>query len=392
MKKILLIGALLMLSAMQTLALSIEAVPETLQKGETLILRGNCTSEITLTGKVKENEILNTTIPCETGFFTHRFEVSLLFPSGNAEFNARENQESVHTAVRITQSRESAFYTIEFLSPVEVSVERASTIDLRIRLTENQAPVANARVQSFQLTGSPIPLAPIGNGIYAARIPIPFDTATGNRSLVVTAQSADSAIGGENSLTVPIEPARILVRLESPASTTLFTYTTTRFEAGITYADGSPLQNPVVTLRINGEEHALTPQTDTRFAFETRFFPNQIGKKQAVLLARDSADNTAEYRTEVFITESIIDSGLRIAPYALAAVLALGIAFLVVIPRIKTKKTIQGTNRRLDQIESDITTLQTAYFEKHAMSSEAYQKKFNSLEKEKSELQKKLNT
>ena len=253
-------------------------------------------------------------------------------------------------------------------------------------------PVTDASVHSWQMDGTPITLSHVENGIYSTELAIPFDTPTGSNTITITAQNAAHSFVGEQTLLQNIKPARIQLTLKSPSRQSLVVLQENEFEVHATYANGNPLQGPIVVLAINETQTQLQPSGADTFKLTHSFGESDLGTKTITIRASDSAGNTTEQTFQFFISETLELTALRYLPLALVVLAILAVTYVLVLPKIRGNKQQSSLADEQKETEKELSALQDAYFNKASVSPAEYQKKSTELEKRLAELGKQIKT
>ncbi len=363
-------------------------------KGEEMVISGDCQESVSIQGFLAEKEIFSATANCVNGAYVHREPVSFLFPTGELLITARGGAflESKKALVRPT--RESAFLTISIGSPSQREVSRTEKVIVSVSVSDAGKPVENAVVQSWNPDGKPFRLASTAPGIYSAEVAIPFDADLKPWKIIVVAeaQGALGIVGGEQSFSVPLAQAPIVLEVESPIGQNLSTLQKVLFRVKARYQNGSPLENPIVFLQRNDQNSVLESKEPGIFEITQTFSSKELGLQKLAFFAMDSAQNRAGKELEFFVIEDFQSQFVTMLPYLLFIGVLVALVSLVVVPRIRKQKTEKGMLKRKKEIEQELASLQKQYFEQNALNKDAFRQKMVALEQELDEINKKLNT
>ncbi len=374
------------------LAVTLQAGQSEITKGQDLVLSGSCQGDVSVSIESEEKKIWEKKISCSNDQFESRYKVDFLVPSGDLSVTVRDEASQEQKTVRVLASRDSAFFTVSFLSPTQRELGRTDEIDLTVEVLDAGQSVENASVQSWLPDGSPVVLPMIRPGVYSLPVDIAFDTPLNPWLVVVTAQKKQESktVGGEQRTAISILAAPILIEMVSPTVPNVDALQNTVFRFNISYANGKPLQSPTVLLRALENEQTLEPETEGVYSATLRFLEEQSGNQTVEILVRDAAQNTSQKTFSFFVSNSATTVLLKNLPYlVLLVILVFGVAFWLV-PKIKNKKSGEKMGVRKEQIERELAELQTAYFEKTAISKDAFSQKTAELRKELDDLSKKL--
>ncbi len=369
---------------------TIESLPTQVPKGETIQLSGTCTEQTVYIQVTQEKkEIDQLTVLCENNRFHTEYPITYLHPSGTTEFSI-SNPGSNPQQTEIRNTRESGFLSLSILSPIETQIERQTTLDVQVQVTDAQTPIENATVQTWDFNHRRVNLSHVGKGIYKTKIQVPHDAALEKTQLVITAENPEKTAGGEKKQTLEIQPAKIIIQINQTNLANIPAATPFEFQVESTYSDSTSLSKPIVTISINEQTHQMTQKDETKFTYKTAFTKQEIGNHVIIVTAKDDANNVFEIRQDAFITASVSAQLEQYAPYGLGLVIVVILAWVIVIPRIRSKKTKTSMIERKNQIEQDLTQLQKQYFEQNSVSKDVYRQKTSNLEKELADLNKQL--
>jgi len=385
---------LLLFFVVSAQALSISISQFGFLKGEELIIRGDCDANVSIQGHLVEKEIFSATAECRNGAYVHREPVSFLVPTGELSITASEESFSESKSALVRPTRESAFLTISVGSPSQREVNRTENVVVSVSVSDAGKPVENAVVQSWDPSGKPFRLDSTAPGIYSAEVAIPFDAALKPWNIIVVAeaQGAQGTVGGEQSFSVPLVQAPIVLEVESPTGQNLSSLQKVLFRVKARYQNGSPLENPVVFLQRNDQNIALESREPGIFETTQTFSSKELGLQKIAFFAMDSAQNRAGKELEFFVTEDFQSQFVTMLPYLLSIGVLIALVALVVVPRIRKQKNEKGMLKRKKEVEQELAVLQKQYFEQNAMNKDAFGQKMVALEQELDEINKKLNT
>jgi hypothetical protein len=383
--------ALIALLLPSAFALTTDSAQLTVAKGQALAATGTCASEVdvqltTATGA----QLLRVPAPCVDGHYRFERVLNYLYPSGAATMRLSENGQTQDVAVTISPTRESGFLTITVQKPTQQIMERHSTLQLEVLLTDAGTPQTDAQVQTWAPDGTQVMLSPAGEGLYTGQIAVPYDANLGAFALVLTAQNQDGTSGGEQAIAQEIRPARLTLSIEKPVQTNLLASIPIEFRVKATYGDQTALKNPVARITLNTTTAQMSPIDPQTFSYTTTFSKDDVGTLSTVIRITDDANNTAEQSLDLFVTASLPLQLENYTPYAVGLLVIAIVCWLVVLPHIRQQKT-QGTlEQQAQHTEQEITELQRAYFENRSVSPEQYQQKSAALERQLTELNKQI--
>lgn len=383
-----------LLLAVSAMAFSLNVNQPGFFKGQEMIISGDCGEPVSVLGTMEEKGLFSAVADCKNGSYEHRQPVSFLFPVGELTVFVAEKTFFESKKVLVRSARESVLLEISIGSPSQREVSRTEKVVVSVSVSDAGKPVENATVRSWDSSGKPFPLLSTTPGVYSAEVAIPFDAELKPWNIIVVAEALGSqgTVGGEQSFSVPVVQAPIVLEIESPSSQSLSTSQKVLFRVKARYQNGSFLESPLVFLQRNDQNIALEPKEPGVFETTQTFSSNELGLQKLVLFATDSAQNNAGKELEFFVTEDFQSQFVTILPYLLFIGVLVALVALVVVPRIRRQKNEKGLLKRKKEIEQELVVLQKQYFEQNAMNRGSFRQKMVALEQALDEINKKLNT
>ncbi|MFH1255973.1 MAG: hypothetical protein V1494_01640 [Candidatus Diapherotrites archaeon] len=372
------------------------AANASMEKGQMLEMHGSCArlafvalSATSSDGKkIFENEIQCTS----AGDFSYIYGTSFLDPAGEWVLAAESAGEKAETSISVLEKPESQFYLITFLSPSATEYKRTDDIIISVKVTDSGKAVDDANVIAWGVEGKRIQLYGNGNGNYSTTYGLPFDAELGEWVLTVAADKKSESLyaGGENSISLAVAKARIIIDALEPSLETYQLSEPIPLKASAVYSSGKKLagagEKPKITARI-GENEVLLQQVDENF-FAGSYEPRgeDFGEIAIVFSATDEAGNTGETLKTVITTNYwgwFLKNNLLffVVAIVLAVLLARffysGAKYSIMGSRLKNEKT---------QTEELIKSLQREYFEKGVMPAGTYKENLSKLKAKLTEL------
>ncbi|MBU1930454.1 hypothetical protein KJ972_03030, partial [Candidatus Micrarchaeota archaeon] len=210
--------------------------------------------------------------------------------------------------------------------------------------------------------------------------------------ILAETQSSGELIGGEQSISISIIEAPIILDLDSPKESTLLALEKTVFRIKASYANGAFLQGGAAVLFLDGKEISMKKKENGFFEASYTFSAEETDLQHVSVQVSDAIGNHGTLEQDFFVVADIRVQFFALLPILVVLVILAVLVTWLVIPRIRVRKTTESTQKRKMELEQELVSLQKQYFEQNAISKQTLSKKSFELNKELTELNKKLNT
>lgn len=379
MKKILYLCISMLLIMSFSYALTLKTDQSSYDKGEEIVLSGSCDNTIihNIKAELGKITIFEKNVICSEGKFEFKYETSFLDPIGTWKITLFTFDNETGILMQIKPTHDSAFYRITFLSPANFEFKKGESVFISIELADSGTPVDDAEVLMYDALGRKINLKPEGNGIYDVNYSIPYNAATGDWDLIVTAQKQPNGTiyGGERKIETKITETLFNFEIIEPAKQTYEQSDSIPFKTKITYPNGAKLKKEnvdIAELRIGNQKIPLEINSEEEFILSHS--PRESGNQVFLLYVKDNAGNEGTKRVELVITCSITCLVKTYGLMAFVIILVLGVVSRLFYA--KTKNALQLIQLKKDKEKTLdlIKNLQTEYFEKGIMPASSYKK------------------
>ena len=395
MKKIIYLLLSMILITSFSYSLTLKTDQSSYDKGEEILLSGNCDNAIIHSVKAELGEItiFEESINCSTGKFDFSYETSFLDPIGTWKIIlfTFDNETGILTQIKPTQ--DSAFYRITFLSPANFEFRKGESVFISVEVADSGEPVDGVEVVMYDALGRKINLKPEGNGIYDLNYSVPYNALTGDWDLIVTAQKQPNGTvhGGERKIETKITQTLFSFEIIEPTNQTYEQSDSIPFKTKITYPNGAKLKKEnveIVELRIGDQKISMEINSEEEFILS--HYPSASGNQVFLLYVKDDAGNEGTKRIELVITCSITCLAKTYGLVVLVIILVLGVVSRLFYS--KTKNALQLIQLKKDKEKTLdlIKNLQTEYFEKGIMPAMSYKKNLSNYKSKLIDLEEKI--
>ncbi len=369
-----------------------ETSKESYSKGETISVSGECFDNVSISISSLGRQIIGQDIACQNSAFAFDYEIQFYDPVGIWRIKSLEGAKEDSSTVSVKHVRESQFYLITFLSPAKESFYRKEMVNISARIQDAGANVEDAEVFTWLPTGEKVVLAHRGEGVYGIDYEISANERIGPWKITVSAKKESDAgvFGGENSTTVRVDKAPIIVDLVKPNTKGFSLGTDIEVEINVSYEDGSTPENISATVFFDGTETEMAGQGNGIFTHSIPLTKEDLGIKKIIVTVSDEFENETMLVHEITVSESIFSLAMDLAPYLVAILIVLVVVAVVVVPRFREKQDVSSLAKRQKLLDSKVIKLQTDYFTKGTLSKTVYDKKIAKYEVELREIKKKL--
>ncbi|GEM_PF-2374581 len=392
MKKILAFCFLAILAATNAGGFSVTVNETLVQKGDSAVFSGVCTTNAPISVKVYQPEqltILETVFSCPaSGDWNVAHEIDFTAPTGNWVFSFLHANEKANVSITVQPSRESSLLVSDFFNDPPDKINRLGTIILDLTLREADAPVENAEVYFWDAYGRRQPMASLGDGIYRGSLEIPIDYPLKDFNLVIVSQRIEESerTGGEFHTRIEVEPAPIILSIREPKKFSFETGKPVEWQVQAKYWNGDFLEKEKILLAIADTNYVLTKTSDGVYAMSFVPIESQSKATQVHIVAQDEFGNSGELDKKVVITSGFF-AGIYVAFFWIFILLIATIGFIKVIyPKLsQSAKKLDRPATEAD-IKEKIKRIQVQYYQEHSLSREEYREKLNELQKKRDEL------
>lgn len=375
--KIFLIVFALLFIVTTAFALNITTEKKQYLKGEVISFEIDCqaNAEFMFALSQQQHKIISITATCPPeGKYSYKYPTTPADPSG--EWNALAVQGSKQAEIRtsLLHVPTSAYYVLNFLSPVAGQHERTKTIRISVLATDASTPVDDAQLFFWGVNGEKLMLTHSENGIYLFDYEIPYDTELKEWELLATADKIVEGqhYGGENRINIEIIKAPISIKVLEPLLQTYKLGLELPILIEARYFNGKPLQQPTLTAQISSTILPLVRIDDLNYQGSHLLGGEDFGALTITITAIDAVGNSGTKSIEIVTTgwfEWFISVSL---PYMLALAVAVIAAILIFRRKMKSHLQLMHLRRERQKLTVLLEKLQHSYFEKGCISRKEY--------------------
>ncbi len=397
--KYLIIGIVLLILLPYAFGLSIQTDKEDYAKGETIEITGNCNRQLSnkLVMTYGAKKIFEKAVDCTLlGEYSLGYKIDFLGPSGNWIIKLSAGEESVVRKIAVLHSPESAYYLVRFLSPSIGEYRRAEDVAISVKVTDAGIAVEDANVVCWDLYGNKIYLENKGNGLYSLQYEISYDLEAKEWDLLVIAVSEKDgkSFGGENSISLEITDAPILIDVIEPATQSFELTDSIPIKVAITYFNGKEIKEEreqlKAVVKINEKSYELEKIEKGVYQLNYKPESNDLGTLTVSFSAEDDAGNVGNKTINLVITCSLDCLTKTYGIYVLVLFVIVIIILIVSYSRIKYSIKLRALEKERGGTLDLIKSMQREYFEKKVMSYRAYKENLADYQTKIAELDEKI--
>ncbi len=352
----------------------------------TLLKRGKPVSAIiTLKALNKGEKIFESkTRSDENGFFSFEQRTSLIYPEGkwHLEVSGSDNYANeglMEKSVLVSKEAGTIFMDVAFSSDYDELYNRGQELKILADVSFDEEPVDNAEVKALLPNGKEAELKMVSLGKYSLSYMLPFDFPLGEQTILINAKKTIGSVkyGGSNKLNITIDNAKINAELLEPKKQIVALGEELNFRLKLNYANGNPLSNATVFVKINDETIAVTEKEKGIFYFSYIVVNEKFSEARQLLLtveAVDSYNNSVSFSELFEVTgELTLEYYFRENPLLfLSVIFSFVFIILVLIILRKRMNKLGSLNRRKKELERLKSDLQEKYFNLGSISNEQY--------------------
>ncbi|MDD5163813.1 MAG: hypothetical protein PHD95_06455 [Candidatus ainarchaeum sp.] len=373
-------------------ALSMDAGQKDFFLGDKIVFSGSCTgSSVEARVSIYNETLFLKSAKCLNFFYSVEFQTGLDYPTGKWEFDFSDSRDKNSVDTFIYPKQETVLLSLVLLTPAVEKLSRNDSVDFTVQVIFNNASFNDANVFYWVPDGSKSVLTPVGNGLFKGNFLVPVDFNESSWNLVMVAVNPVQKIRGQFVKAFGIEKAKMIISVIEPV-------VIGRIEAGvlqnilveITYADGTPLKEPVVSIECCGNKGFLQQVSEKRFSYQKLFGGESIGPHTVVLAVTDAFGNSASREETFFVEKGFwLGFGNQLAFGAIIIVILAAVFLAVFFEKRRSSK--KGLEKKIAFLNREIENLQAKYFKERSISEEYYRKRLSEFKLEISEAGKQLN-
>ena len=269
-------------------------------KGEYLEVTGTADTNVTITILNEGRMVFKRSVLLDGKNFALSHKIDLLDPSGPWEITVGDGNTQITKEVSVSQTRESAFLAVTFLSPTPTFFKRTDSIDIILRITDVGQPVDAALVYFWGIDGGKINIPHRDEAIYSYTYRIPENAELGEWGIKAVSFSRReiASIGGESTINVIIQPIQLAAKDFEPVERDFYFDSPLNLRVGFFYADDTTLMdgNVVAVLSQGIRSWELPMQLDEAGYFFVSIPTSALENKvlNVVVKANDGLGNSSE--------------------------------------------------------------------------------------------------
>jgi hypothetical protein len=225
--------------------LTLEVKEDSFEKGDRIVIRGKANVEVEVTAYNEERIVFSEKVPVEGSGFYLEYETSFTDPTGEWRIVAEDGLNSKEELVTVSETRESSFLSLVFLSPAPTTFRRTETIEVSVKVSDAGSPLSEAQVYFWGADGDKISLSHTGEGIYSKTYRIPEDGISGpwNLTAVASHRKIGETIGGEGKIALYVEKSPLTIVLVDPVNLEFYFDKPVEIKVNVLYYDESTMSD-----------------------------------------------------------------------------------------------------------------------------------------------------